>query len=297
MGKRYKDREFWESAIRNGLSWRFYYNWLTELAISMFEWKNVPDTIDIRFLELTLFAEGHAVFFKDEELGHLCLRCAIGGGFNVYGIPLERNVVTSCGYSNRLNIDNSVLIYNNYLHTNSMLDVEIYARRLYEVDRSIDVNVRAQKTPVLIACDENERLSMQNLYKEYDGNAPVIYGDKALKTSELKVLKTDAPFVADKLYALRMQLWNEILTKLGINNANVTKKERLITDEIQKNEGGTIASRNSRLKMRKKACEEINKMFGLNMSVDFSEDMNEMLEKAGMKASDNKDQKGDDVNE
>lgn len=272
MGRK-RDREFWESARRNGLEWRMYYNRLTELAVSMFKWNNLPDTIDVRFLELSLFAEGHVVFFEDKDLGHLCLRCALGGGFNVYRIPLRREVITSCGYHKTLDIDNSVLIYNNYLHTNSMLDVEIFARRLYDIDRSIDVNVRAQKTPVLITCDENERLSMENLYKEYDGNAPLIHGDKALKTSELKVLKTDAPYVADKLYTLRTQLWNECLTYLGINTANVTKKERLITDEVKRNEGGTLACRNSRLKMRKKACEEINKMFGLNIDVEFEEDI------------------------
>ena len=113
---------------------------------------------------------------------------------------------------------------------------------------------------------------MLNLYKEFDGNSPVIYGDKALKTSELKVLKTDAPFIADKLYTLKTEIWNEALTYLGINNVNVTKKERLITDEVQRNQGGTLASRNSRLGMRQKACEEINKMFGLNMWVEFKQD-------------------------
>lgn len=273
MGRK-RDREFWESATRNGLQWRLYYNRLVEIATSMFKWENVPDTIDIRFLELSLFAEGHAVFFKDEDLGYLCLRCAIGGGFNVYRIPLERHVITSCGYSRELSIDDSVLIYNNFLHTNSMLEVEVFARRIWDIDRTIDINARAQKTPVLITCDENERLSMLNMYKEFDGNSPVIYGDKALKTSELKVLKTDAPYVADKLYALRTQIWNEALTYLGVNNANVTKKERLITDEVQRNQGGTMACRNSRLKMRKTACEEINRMFGLKMSVEFEDDLN-----------------------
>ena len=272
MAKRKRDLQFWESCTENGLSWRAYYNRLVELSISMFDWKNVPDTIDVRFMELALFSEGHAVFFEDKDLGFLCLRCTIGGGFNVYRIPLKRNVITSCGYHKRLDIKNSVLIWNNYLHTNSMLDVEIFARKLYELDRAIDVNARAQKTPVLIVCDENERLTMKNMYKEYDGNAPVIWGDKALKTSELKVLKTDAPYVADKLYTLKTQIWNEALTYLGINNVNVTKKERLITDEVQRNQGGTLASRNSRLGMRQKACEEINKMFGLNMSVEFKED-------------------------
>lgn len=272
MGRRKRDREFWESAIKNSEQWRLYYNRLVELSISMFKWTGLPDTIDERFMELALFRDGKCLFFKDDDLGFLCLRCAIGGGFNVYRIPIQRNVITSNGYHNQLNINNSVLIYNNYIHTNSVLAVENYARRLWDIDRTIDINAKAQKTPVLIECDENVRLSMANLYKEYDGNSPVIYGDKALNPQDLKVLKTDAPFIADKLYTLRTEIWNEALTYLGINNVNVTKKERLITDEVRRNQGGTVASRNSRLKMRQKACEEINRMFGLNVWVEFEED-------------------------
>lgn len=86
------------------------------------------------------------------------------------------------------------------------------------------------------------------------------------------VLKTDAPYVSDALYQLKTQIWNEALTYLGISNVNITKKERLITDEVTRNQGGTIASRYSRLESRKKACKEINKMFGLNIDCDCRED-------------------------
>ena len=271
MGRK-KDMEFWQSAAQNMASWRQYYNRLVELSVSMFEWKGLPDTIDPRFLELALFSEGKCVFFEDKNIGYLALRCTIGGKFNVYRIPIRRRAFASNGYQKRLTIKNSVIIFNNYLHTNSMLDVQIFAQRLYNLDRAIEVNANAQKTPVLIVCDEKERMSMQNMYMQYDGNVPVIYGDSSLNTKGLTVLKTDAPYVADKLYTLKTQIWNEALTYLGINNVNVTKKERLITDEVKRNQGGTVASRYSRLVMRQQACEEINKMFGLNISCDYRED-------------------------
>lgn len=266
------DREFWESLSKNMQSWRAYYNRLVELSISSFDWQNLPDTIDVRFMELALFGEGHAVFFKDEVLGYLCLRCAVGGRYDVYRIPMNRQVITGNGYHKRLNNKDSVLIFNNNLHTNSILDVEIFAKKLYEIDRAIDVNARAQKTPVLITCEEKQRLSMLNMYKQYDGNAPVIFGDKALNTGDIKAISTGAPYVADKLYTLKTQIWNEALTYLGISNINITKKERLITDEVQRNQGGTIMSRESRLMARQKACEEINKMFGLDIWVEFKSD-------------------------
>lgn len=276
MAKR--DRQFWESAALNNATFRQYYNRLTELSISMFEWKNLPDTVDPRYLELTLFTDGQAVFFKDEEIGFLALQNAKGGKFNVYRIPVNRRAYAVNGYQKDLTDKDSVIIFNNYLHNNSRLDVEMFARRLWNLDRAIDVNANAQKTPVLIQCDETQRLTMLNLYKKYDGNEPFIFGDKNLNPNAIKTLKTDAPYVADKLYQLKTQIWNEALTYLGISNINITKKERLITDEVTRNQGGTIASRYSRLEARRDACREINKMFGLDIWCDYREDYQDLSE-------------------
>lgn len=267
-----KNKQFWESARMNNGTYRQYYNRLVELAISMFEWKNLPDTVDPRFLELTLFADGQAVFFKDEELGYLALQNAMNGDFDVYRIPINRRAFAVNGYQRKLTNKDSVIVYNNYLHTNSQLDADMFARRLYNLDRAIDVNANAQKTPVLIKCSQEERLTLLNAYKQWDGNEPMIMGDKGLNTNAMTVLKTDAPYVCDKLYQLKTQIWNEALTYMGISNINVQKKERLITDEVTRNQGGTIASRYSRLNARRDACKKINDMFGLEIWCDYRED-------------------------
>lgn len=277
MAKKNKDRMFWESAKLNNATYQQYYNRLTELSTVMFEWKNLPNTVDQRFLELTLFAKGMAVFFKDEELGYLALPVAINGTWNVYNIPKGRRAYATNGYQNNLDEKNSVIIFNNYTHTNSMLDVEMFSRRLYNMDRAIDININAQKTPVLIQCTEQQRLTMLNLYKQYDGNEPFIFGDSSLDVKGFQVLKTDAPFVADKIRQEKTQTWNEALTYLGISNTNVTKKERLISDEVIRSQGGTIASRYSRLEMRRQACEAINKMFPeLDVWCDYRDDFREV---------------------
>lgn len=267
-----KDRQFWESAAMNNGTYKQYYNRLVELAISMFEWKNLPDSVDARFLELCLFVDGQAIFFYDEELGYLTLQNAMNGGFNVYRIPVNRRAYAVNGYNRELDESNSVIIFNNYLHTNSQLDAVMFAKRLYNLDRAIDVNASAMKTPIFIKCDETQRLTMLNLYKQYDGNEPYIFGDKSINTNAIQVFKTDAPYVADKLYQLKIQIWNEALTYLGISNINVQKKERLITDEVTRNQGGTIASRYSRLNARRDACKQINDMFGLDIWCDYRED-------------------------
>ena len=276
MAKKNKDRMFWESAKLNNATYQQYYNRLTELSTVMFEWKSLPTTVDQRFLELTLFAKGMAVFFKDEELGYLALPVAINGSLNVYNIPKRRRAYATNGYQNNLDEKNSVIIFNNYTHTNSMLDVEMFSRRLYNMDRAIDINTNAQKTPVLIQCTEQQRLTMLNLYKQYDGNEPFLFGDSSLDVKGFQVLKTDAPFVADKIRQEKTQTWNEALTYLGISNTNVTKKERLISDEVIRSQGGTIASRYSRLEMRRQACEAINNMFPeLDVWCDYRDDFRE----------------------
>lgn len=268
---------FDESMVLNNLTYRQYLNRLTELAISMFEWKNLPDTVDARYLELHLFETGCMVYFKDEVIGDLCLDCIVNGRLDVYGNPLLRRAYS--GYNNYqklLKYNNSVIIWNNYLHSNSILDVEMFARRLYNIDRIIDINANAQKTPVLVVGNEKQRLTLLNLYKEYDGNAPFIFGDKNLDINALKALSTNAPYVCDKLYQLKTQIWNEALTYLGISNINIQKKERLITDEVTRNQGGTIASRYSRLESRRQAVEKINNMFGTNIEVNYREDFQQV---------------------
>jgi hypothetical protein len=268
---------FDDSAILNNLTYLQYINRLTELAICMFEWKNLPASIDQRYLELHLFETGCMVYFDDDILGNLCLDCIANGRLGVYGDPILRRAYS--GYNNYqrlLKESNSVIIWNNYLHTNSILDVKMFAKRLYNIDRIIDVNANAQKTPVLVQGTEKQRLTLLNLYKEFDGNAPFIFGDKNLDLSALKSIQTGAPYVCDKLYQLKTQIWNEALTYLGISNINIQKKERLITDEVTRNQGGTIASRYSRLESRRQAVKKINDMFGTNIEVNYREDFQEI---------------------
>ena len=271
--KKKKNQSFHNALMANGATYVQYYNRLMELSMSMFEWKNLPDTVDERYLELGLFSSGCMVFFKDDVIGELALNMTYQGGFDIYGEPTKRRAYSRYNqFQTTLDKNNSVIIWNNMLRTNSALDVQMFAYRLYNLDRIVDINANAQKTPVLITCDEKQKLTMKNLYTQYEGNYPVIFGDSNLDIKSLSVLKTDAPFVSDKIYDLKVKIWNEALTYLGISNINTVKKERMITDEVIRNQGGTIASRYSRLESRRRAIKKINKMFGLNITVDYRED-------------------------
>lgn len=273
MGRRSKNN-FSSSLAKNMLSSNMYLRRLCELSMSMFKWEGLPDSVDVRYLEMELFLTGQALFFKDDVLGYLALGCLANGSFDVYGEPKVRRAYSRySGYNSDSFTDkDSVIIWNNYMRVPSAQDVMYYAKRLWDLDSTIDINAKAQKTPVLIQCDEKQRLTLLNVYKEYDGNSPVLFGDKNLDIKGFGVLKTDAPFVADKLYELKNQIWNEALTYLGISNVSYQKKERLITDEVTRSQGGTVASRYSRLAMREQACDRINDLFGLDVSVKYRED-------------------------
>lgn len=272
MGRRPRsDGEFWESAKLNNVNFRQYYIRLLELSCSMFKWVNLPETMDERYLELTLFAYGQALLSFDEDIGYINTKCATSGIFNIYHVPIERRAYAENGYNRLLNDQNSVIVYNNYSRTNSMVDVEMFARRLYDLDRAIDVNAKAQKTPLLISCEESQKLALKNLYMKYDGNEPIIVGDKQVRPDSLKAISTQAPFVADRLYELKTNIWNEALTYLGISNITMEKKERLITDEVERGNAGALASRMGRLNERNKACDMFNRMYGTDIHCIYRE--------------------------
>ena len=275
MSKSLKRR--WQSAELNNKTYSDYYNRLMELALNVFEWENLPPSVDERFIELTLYEMGYCLYFNDEIIGNLALTCTIGGQLDVYRIPLLRRAYAVNGYNKMCSAKDSVLIFNNYLHTPTQSTIELFARRLYEIERAIDINVKAQKTPTLILSSEQQRLTMKNLYMQYDGNEPFIFGDKNLDIDGIKSLKTDAPFVADKLENLKHQVWNEALTFCGIENSNQDKKERLVSDEVGSNYGNIEAQRNVMLNARKQAVKKINSMFGTKIDVHFRSNLTTMV--------------------
>lgn len=239
-----------------------YLNRLTLIATSIFTWDGLDEIGgNSRFLEQTLFKYGRAVFCKDDELGYLSICVNPSDKLNVYNLPTKVQA-WSIGYTKDYKFDDVVYIMNNEMQLPTQNTIDLIAYRLYEVQRTIDVNIKAQKTPTLIEGDSKSMLTLKNLYMNYDGNVPFIFGNKNFNLDKaLNVLKTDAPFLVDKLSDYKTRVWEECLTFLGINNANTDKKERLITDEVNSNNDLIQYYFNCFYKTRKKACDEINKKF------------------------------------
>lgn len=268
LGKKGEKEYQW----RNRLIYDYWFNRIMELATNAYEWKNLPDTVDERFIEMGLFLKGDMVYFNDEVLGNLCLNVTVGGKFDIYNIPTKRHAYAVNGYQKDLTAEDSVIIYNNYLRSPSVYIADIYARRLTDIDRTIEVNVSAQKTPVLLHGSEEMRLTLKNAYAQYTGNSPVIIADRDFDLKNIQVLKTDAPMVYSSLNTLKQDVWSECLTALGIE-ASPQKKERLVTEEVSMNLGSVYAQRYTGLNARRSAAEKINAMFGTNIEVGYRQNI------------------------
>ena len=281
--------QFMDSAYLNDSTYYDYLNRMEKICESIFEWTNLPNSMDSRFLEESLFWFGTASVLKDEKYGLINTRCCTNGQLSIYnratnvhcyaiGYQTDRNVYT--GFKNeKLNEDNQcVVIYNNWKAIPTCATIKLFAYRMYLAQRSCDVNVMATRTPVLLLGTEKQQLTLRNLYSQYDGNQPFIFGDKDIIANDMmKAIDTKAPFVANDLSDYKKEIWNEFLTFIGVNNIDVEKKERLISGESSSNNEIINLNLQSYLAPRKEACKKINELFGTNIDVRIRSDLFNIL--------------------
>lgn len=252
--------------LLNELTFRTIYDKYRLIALNMFEWSGLPDGIQEKHVEETLFDYGKAIFIDDPCMGFFCLRCDPGTGMNVYNEPQKWRAIGH-GYNREFDADKCVVIDNNKGRIPTRNFIMFYANKLAEAERTMDVNVKANKTPYIIACDQNDLLTVKAIFAKIDGNEPAIFTDKGLNPDALTVLKTGVPFLGNELTDYKHSVESDVLTFLGVDNVGVDKRERLITDEAESNNQLIESFRELQLESRRRACEEINKLFGLNVSV------------------------------
>ena len=253
--------------LLNSLTFKTLYDKYKMLAMSAFKWDGLPDGIDEKYIERYLFNCGKAIFFKDDKMSYMCLEAQESGIFNVYQEPLKWLAV-GCGYSKQYNRDDCVIIDNNKLRLSTHDFVMFYVNKLAEAERTMDVNVKSVKTPYVIACDDKDDLTFKQIFSKIDGNTPAIYADRGLNLDAITVLKTDAKFLCNELMDYKKSVENELLTFLGYNNLAVDKKERVNLSEANSNNELTQSFAELQLESRKQACERINEMYGLNVTVE-----------------------------
>lgn len=269
------------SEMINDYTYTYYYDELMLIARSVFKWNNLPNGINEEWIERFLYEEGKCVFFKDKTKGLMVAKCGDNGKSNVYDEPtIIRPIATNYIGPTLENNVNCILIKNNDISKPTYPTIQMYSWRLAEISRTIDINIQAMKTPILIKCSDKQKLSLKQVYKQWDGYEPLIFGDKALELDKFDVLKADAPIVFDKLQIQKHAIWNEAMTTLGINNANMDKRERLVDDEVQANNEQIEMSAQVMLRARERACELINEMFKTNISVELRKPEIEFMEES-----------------
>lgn len=186
-----KNYKYINSAIMNDLTYLDYFNRFKKIALSIFEWVNLPKSMDARYLEKTLFYQGQASFLYDKNYGFINTQCCSNGYLNIYGLPTSLNCYSFDYHTDRklyVGLDNitenrrkyledkqCILVMNDWERVPTANTIELFAYRLYECERTCDVNIKAMKTPILILVDDKQRLTLKNLYTQYDGNEPMIF--------------------------------------------------------------------------------------------------------------------------
>ena len=236
------------------------------LALNRFKWENLPVGLESRKIEEFLISHGQVAFFNDENLGNMVLPCYTTNDLNVYYEPTAVNVIGH-KYNKRLDIDDVGIIRNDATSDNDIDDLNTFATRINELELTMDINLNAQKTPYIILCDEKERLTFKNIISEVRKFKYAIFGSKGLKTNNIDVLNTSSPFILDKLQVQKKELFNELLSFLGINSNAVEKRERVLVDEINANNEFILVNLEHMFEERKKAVDLINAKFGTNISV------------------------------
>lgn len=247
-----------------------YFYRLMLISRALFKWDNLPNGIDENWIERYLFSEGKCLFYKDPTVGFMVAKMGECGTLNYYDEPTKvRPYATNYLYEGEqlINNLNCVIIKNNDIMIPTSPTIQLYAYKLTNIDRTIDVNIIAQKTPIIVKCSDKQKLSLKNAINQRNDNEPVIYADKNLDLASIEILDLRPPKVFPDLQLQKHAVWNECMTFLGVNNANQDKRERLVTDEVSANNEQVKASEDVMLKARERACKLINKMFDLNITV------------------------------
>lgn len=259
-----------ENQLSNWRTYQMYLREMLTLAENVFEFENLPDFIDVAFLNKKLLRDGSIAFFKDEYLGVIALPYSVMGTLDIYQRPQKIMAIAPNGsYRRILNPDEYIIMYDNNGRYPLFLDITQYAERIALDTRTIDINILQQRTPRFWKTSSDKERSVRDIINNVDGLENMLITYEDINIDDIQLILQPAPYVADKIDIQKEKLWNEFLRLIGIANMNFQKKERNIKDEVLASQGGTIASRYSRFEPRQKAIKQINEKFGTNINVRY----------------------------
>lgn len=266
--------------IANASAYAYHFMMLMRIALIRYKWSNMPLTVNTNYLEHTLINLGSSLFFVNDIGDYYTLEYEPEQGvYDVYGIPVYRTAISHDGQMRfRCDDTNSVIIFNSVTYSGDLDIITYHAKRLSDIDLTITVNCFNQKTPILLSGNKETELSLRNIMDANYRNEPymILKDSKNKGIADMSKQKREQidlrpPFVADKMLPVYLTRLNQAFSDLGINsNPNANKKDRLVSNEVDSNIEQILAARDSGLIMRKDACDKINYMFDLNVSVEFN---------------------------
>lgn len=278
-----------------------YLSYLFNISLNMFEYSDMPKSVDTFYLEFIMQTRGLCIIIDDERFGPTALECTIGGKLNHYYMPTAYRGVDPTGeLTGTYNAEDVILFKNSPLYAPLLQQLQYYAKQLALASETINVNLDAQWTPYIIQGDKRMLNQFNNFMKKVRAGVRAIFTAKNLDLmSMLQVLPTQAPFVAMDVNDVKQTILRECMTFLGIDNANQDKRERVQSAEVYANNTQIIASRNIWLAERQKAVDAFNHKFGTNVKVSFRayNDMLDMMEVNGMSLEEMAGMKEGDDNE
>ena len=269
--------------ILNNFTFIDFFDRLKRVATSIFKWKNLPETMNERWLELCLFYKGMAGILKHDDYGIINTEASWSGNIDIYGLPTLVYCYSTSFFSEQRvrydgkvsieelskiygiqneNLKEAILVMNNIDMQPTFIAMELFAYRLYKVQRTIDINLDLIKKPFIIGCNEQDKLSMQKFMMDVENNQNMIFATADFDPSNsIKIFDLNVNNHVEELENEKRAILSEALTTLGVNSILVDKAERLISDEGKKDNEFINYNLQYYWKQRKVACDQFNKLF------------------------------------
>lgn len=256
-------------------TYQFWFRYLFKRAVSVFKF-DLPETWARNYFEYVLFGMGFGAVVNTDAFGVIFQQCGLQG-LNVYYQPTKAII------SNRLlkgvlnpTVGLQTEIIKLQPDYTSIVDiVSFYAQKIALAAESVDMNLINSKLSYIFICpDSTIARSMKKLYDEVAKGNPAAFADKRLFDDEGKpkwaafAQDLKANYIAGELLADTRTIINDFDSLVGIPNANTTKRERMLTDEINANNVETQTLSELWLEELTESFAKVNDMFGLALKVE-----------------------------
>lgn len=255
-----------ENVLKQYENFNIFFELFSNIALTLFQWENLPETMNAEYLEKCLFTQGRVCAIKN-GVGEI-----VNLPFTENDIDIYENPKSIIANANSIQIERKkgefAICKNNKLCTPTIVIVNYFCEKLKNIENTIDTNIYAQKMPTVFKGKKEKQKTLLNAFNLFNADQPYIFVDENFSDDvKLETLTSDTKFISKELYDLKDRYKQEFYSFLGINNANTVKAERLITDEVNANNQFISLNFETMLNSRLAFCDEVKKVFDIDITV------------------------------